>query len=47
LVHTLSSSRAEPHRENDMKESIARGSAVFLMKRTMSTALSWTAGGSD
>ena len=46
FVQTFRSSNAELHLEKVVKAVIARGSAVFLMKSTMSTALSWTSGGS-
>jgi hypothetical protein len=47
LIHTLSNSNAQLHRENVMKAWIDRGNAILFMKTTRSTALSWTAGGSD
>ena len=46
FVQTFRSSNAELHLEKVTKALIARGSAVFLMKSTMSMALSWTIGGS-
>nr|GMD57919.1 hypothetical protein Ahy_A05g021717 isoform D [Ipomoea batatas] len=47
FVHTLRSSKAELHLEKVVKALMAKGSAVFRMKRSISVAFSWTFGGSD